>query len=110
MRTGSSWNQLSEPAVKIWTSEKRMDRGFSTTLIHRGEGRAEPAGSPTTPIYETTTFVFDSADEVRRYNEGKAAHYLYSRYENPTVVAAEEKLAAAGDGGGAPRFRRGSGA
>jgi cystathionine beta-lyase/cystathionine gamma-synthase len=84
-----------------------MDRGFSTTLIHRGEGKVQPAGSLTTPIYETTTFVFDSADEVRRYNEGKAAHYLYSRYENPTVVAAEEKLAAADDADAALAFSSG---
>ena len=68
-------------------------QGFSTTLIHSGEGKA--AASPlTTPIYETTTFVFDSADAVRRYNQGGSGLYLYSRYENPTVVAAEEKLAA----------------
>ena len=68
-------------------------QGFSTTLIHRGERK--PAASPiTTPIYETTTFVFDNADAVRRYNEGGSGLYLYSRYENPTVVAVEEKLAA----------------
>jgi cystathionine beta-lyase/cystathionine gamma-synthase len=71
-----------------------MDKGFSTTLIHRGEGST--AATPlTTPIYETTTFVFDSAEEVQRYNEGRSSRYLYSRYENPTIVAAEEKLAAA---------------
>ena len=69
-----------------------MAKGFSTRLIHRGEGTAS---SLTTPIYETTTFVFNSADEVRQYNEGGSPHFLYSRYENPTVVAAEEKLAAA---------------
>ena len=69
-------------------------KGFSTTLIHRGEGAA--AATPlTTPIYETSTFVFDSADAVRRYNEGGSGLYLYSRYENPTVVAVEQKLAAA---------------
>ena len=67
--------------------------GFSTTLIHSGEARAA-APSLTTPIYETTTFVFESADAVRRYNEGGSGQYLYSRYENPTVVAVEEKLAA----------------
>jgi cystathionine beta-lyase/cystathionine gamma-synthase len=67
--------------------------GFSTTLIHSGEGAAG-APSLTSPIYETTTFVFDSADAVRRYNEGASGQYLYSRYENPTVVAAEEKLRA----------------
>jgi cystathionine beta-lyase/cystathionine gamma-synthase len=68
-------------------------RGPSTTAIHRGERK--PGAAPlTTPIYETTTFVFENADAVRRYNEGGSAHYLYSRYENPTVVAVEEKLAA----------------
>jgi cystathionine beta-lyase/cystathionine gamma-synthase len=70
-----------------------MDKGFSTTLIHGGE--RQPNGALTTPIYETTTFVFDSAEEVLRYNEGKSAQYLYSRYENPTIVAAEVKVAAA---------------
>src|SRR5215210_9473818 len=69
-------------------------QGFSTTLIHRGEGAA-PAAPLTTPIYETSTFVFENADAVRRYNEGGSGHYLYSRYENPTVVAVEQKLAAA---------------
>lgn len=52
------------------------------------------AASPlTTPIFETTTFVFDTAEEVRRYQEGKSARYLYSRYENPTVQACELKIA-----------------
>jgi cystathionine beta-lyase/cystathionine gamma-synthase len=68
--------------------------GFSTTLIHRGE-RTPAAPSLTTPIYETTTFVFDNADAVRRYNAGGSGLYLYSRYENPTVISVEEKLAAA---------------
>lgn len=47
-----------------------------------------------TPIYETTTFVFESAADVVAYNEGRSAKYLYSRYGNPTVVAVEQELAA----------------
>ena len=70
-----------------------MDKGFSTTLIHGGE--RQPGGALTTPIYETTTFVFDTAEAVERYNTGKSAQFLYSRYENPTIVATEAKLAAA---------------
>ena len=69
-------------------------KGFSTELIHAGEDdRAMPAPL-TTPIYETTTFVFESAQEVLDYNEGRSTKFLYSRYDNPTVVAAERKLAA----------------
>jgi cystathionine beta-lyase/cystathionine gamma-synthase len=48
----------------------------------------------TTPIYETTTFVFDSAEEVREYNEGRSSKYMYSRYANPTVTAVERQIAA----------------
>jgi cystathionine beta-lyase/cystathionine gamma-synthase len=67
-----------------------------TRLIHGGERPADSASrSLTTPIYETSTFVFKSAADVERYQQGTLPAYLYSRYENPTVVAAEEKLAAA---------------
>ena len=72
-----------------------MDKGFSTTLIHSGEGQFARVASLTTPIYETTTYVFDNADAVRTYNEGRSGQFLYSRYENPTVMSAEAKVAAA---------------
>lgn len=65
----------------------------ATEILHRDRdviGRAEPL---TTPIYETATFVFDSAEEVRQYNEGKSQKFLYSRYANPTVMAVERKMA-----------------
>jgi cystathionine beta-lyase/cystathionine gamma-synthase len=65
----------------------------STEVIHRGEGQAPAADPLTTPIYETTTFVFASAEEVRAFNEGRSDKFLYSRYGNPTVQAVEAKLA-----------------
>src|SRR4051794_14791716 len=64
----------------------------ATELI-RGEGVSHDAEPLTTPVYETTTFVFESAAEVRAYNEGKSAKFLYSRYANPTVLAVEQKIA-----------------
>src|SRR5688500_18635028 len=67
----------------------------ATKLIHAGEGTdAGATPSLTTPIYETSTFVFDSVADVIKYQEGTLNGYLYSRYENPTVVAVEQKLAA----------------
>jgi cystathionine beta-lyase/cystathionine gamma-synthase len=69
-------------------------KGLSTELIHRGEDVPVHADSVGVPIYETTTFLFANADEVRRYQEGKVEKYLYSRYANPTVVVTEQKLAA----------------
>jgi cystathionine beta-lyase/cystathionine gamma-synthase len=69
------------------------DRRLSTRLIHTG-GPAGDAVPLTTPIYETATFVFESAQELLAFNEGRSSKYLYSRYGNPTIVAVEHKLAA----------------
>jgi cystathionine beta-lyase/cystathionine gamma-synthase len=67
--------------------------GPATELIHAGEVERGDAVPLTTPIYETTTFVFESAQEVMDYNEGRSTKFLYSRYTNPTVVSVEQKLA-----------------
>jgi cystathionine beta-lyase/cystathionine gamma-synthase len=90
-------------------SEARM-KGPSTELIHAGETDRGIAVPLTTPIYETTTFVFDSAQEVVDYNEGRSSKYLYSRYTNPTVVAVEKKLAALDRAEAALTFSSGQGA
>jgi cystathionine beta-lyase/cystathionine gamma-synthase len=66
------------PATEIVSGPERVDRD------------AEPL---TTPIYETTTFVFQTAEEVKAYNAGKSSKFLYSRYGNPTIVAVEKSLA-----------------
>src|SRR6478672_1858854 len=85
-------------------------KGSATELIHAGETEDTPATPLTTPIYETTTFVFENAQEVVAYNEGRSAKHLYSRYSNPTVVAAEKKLAAVDRTDGALLFSSGQGA
>ena len=54
-------------------------KGPSTELIHAGVGDPGPVSPLTTPIYETTTFVFENAREVVAYNEGRSATYLYSQ-------------------------------
>ena len=66
---------------------------LATELIQHGDGVSHDAEPLTTPIYETTTFLFRNAEEVRAYNEGKSAKYLYSRYANPTVAPVEQKIA-----------------
>ena len=68
-------------------------KGPATELIHAGELQHGAAAPLTTPIYETTTFVFENAAEVLAYNEGRSDKFLYSRYTNPTVVSVEAKLA-----------------
>jgi cystathionine beta-lyase/cystathionine gamma-synthase len=66
----------------------------TTQLIHVADGVNAAAAPLTTPIYETATYLFENAQEVRDYNEGKSEKFLYSRYANPTVVAVEKKIAA----------------
>jgi cystathionine beta-lyase/cystathionine gamma-synthase len=85
-------------------------KGPATELIHAGEVDRIAAVPLTTPIYETTTFVFDNAEEVRAYNEGRSSKYLYSRYTNPTVVSVEQKLAALDHAEAALTFSSGMGA
>src|SRR5437763_3201334 len=91
-------------------SEKTLTRGPATELIHAGEVDRAAVAPLTTPIYETTTFVFDSAAEVVAYNEGRSTKHLYSRYTNPTVIAAEQKLAALDGAERALLFSSGQGA
>jgi len=66
----------------------------STQIVQGSQGLNRDADPLTTPIYETTTFVFESAAEVRAYNEGRSPKFLYSRYGNPTIVAVEQTIAA----------------
>ena len=67
---------------------------IATELVGRDSGLLRHADPLTTPIYETTTFVFDTAEEVREYNQGRSQKYLYTRYGNPTLTAVELRLAA----------------
>jgi len=85
-------------------------RGAATELIHAGEVQRGDAVPLTTPIYETTTFVFENAAEVVAYNEGRSSKFLYSRYTNPTVVSVETKLAVLDRAEAALLFSSGMGA
>jgi cystathionine beta-lyase/cystathionine gamma-synthase len=82
----------------------------ATDLIHAGAPDLADAAPLTPPIYGTSTFVFDSADDVVAYNEGRSAKYLYSRYGNPTVTSVERQLAALDRAEAALVFSSGMGA
>ena len=67
--------------------------GFATRQIHVGK-HENAAGALTTPIYQTSTIEFDSVEQGGRRFAGQEAGYIYTRLSNPTVNAAEEKVAA----------------
>jgi cystathionine beta-lyase/cystathionine gamma-synthase len=85
-------------------------KGLATRLIHTAEGQPPGAEPLTTPVYETTTFVFDSTADLQAYIEGGTARYFYTRYDNPSLHALEAKLAAAEDAEAAMVFASGMGA
>src|SRR5215212_12147179 len=67
--------------------------GFSSVAIHSGHEQ-DANGSHLTPIYASSTYVFDDADQgMRRFN-GEEKGYIYSRWGNPTITEAEEKISA----------------
>ncbi len=68
--------------------------GFGTKAIHAGNVKDTQYGALTTPIYQTSTFVFDSCEQGGRRFAGQEAGYIYTRLGNPTVSVLESKIAA----------------
>jgi methionine-gamma-lyase len=66
--------------------------GFATRAIHGGS-TSNTFGALTNPIYQTSTFVFDSAVQGGNRFALQEEGYIYSRLGNPTNTAAEEKIA-----------------
>ena len=68
-------------------------QALATRAIHSSTGK-DAQGSPYVPIYNTTTFAFDSTADLLEVVEGKKSGSLYTRYGyNPSIVALEETLA-----------------
>ena len=65
----------------------------ATISVHAGTPEG-PNAPITTPVVQSTTFRFESAEAVQRYARGEGGLYMYSRDENPTVRAAEDAVAA----------------
>ena len=68
--------------------------GYSTRAVHAGEVRYNEYGSVTTPIVQTSTFIFKNVEEIRKLVTGDVERFEYGRYGHPTQLAAERKLAA----------------
>ncbi len=86
-----------------------MTRRFSTRAIHDGEGPDTRTGTHNTPIYQTATFSFESAEEFAAAIElaidpdrmNPLDNFFYSRTSNPTNAALEQKLASLESAGAA---------
>jgi O-acetylhomoserine (thiol)-lyase len=68
--------------------------GFETLALHAGQIPDATTGARAAPIYQTTSFVFDSADHAASLFNLQTFGNVYSRISNPTVAVLEERVAA----------------
>ncbi len=71
---------------------------FNTKSIHAGKVHDKQTGSHATPIYQTSTFIFENAEQGARRFAGEEEGYIYTRLGNPNMSEVEKKMAAL-DGG-----------
>jgi len=72
--------------------------GFETLALHAGQIPDAATGARALPIYQTTSFVFDSADHAASLFNLQTFGNVYTRLSNPTTAAFEERCAALEDG------------
>ena len=75
-------------------SDETEDYGFETLAIHAGSMPDPTTGARATPIYQTTSFVFDDVDHAASLFNLQQFGNIYSRLTNPTVAVLEERVAA----------------
>jgi O-acetylhomoserine (thiol)-lyase len=68
--------------------------GFSTLSIHAGAQPDPTTGARTTPIYQTTSYVFNDADHAASLFGLQSFGNIYTRITNPTTAVLEERVAA----------------
>lgn len=68
--------------------------GFATLAIHAGAQPDPATGARATPIYQTTSFVFDDVDQAAALFGLQAFGNIYTRITNPTTAVLEERIAA----------------
>ena len=68
-------------------------KGFGSAAIHAGHEQ-DPRYAHQTPIYASSTYVYDTAEQGMKRFSGQEEGYIYSRWGNPTFTEAEQKIAA----------------
>ncbi len=102
-----SWSGVNSGIIRNRAPEQPMDRrakprplppanieyGFETRAIHAGASPDPTTGARSTPIYQTTAYVFDDVDHAASLFNLHNFGYIYSRLTNPTVSVLEERIA-----------------
>ncbi len=87
-----------EPRDELSRDEEPREFGFATRAIHAGARPDETTGARATPIFQTTSYVFDDVDHAASLFNLQTFGYISSRMTNPTVAVLEERIASLEDG------------
>lgn len=68
-------------------------KGYNTQIVHAGNVLDPNTGALSTPIYQTSTFVFQNAEQGASRFAGEEPGYIYTRLGNPTQTQVEDKIA-----------------
>jgi O-acetylhomoserine (thiol)-lyase len=102
-----SWSGVNSGLINNRAPQAPMDRaakrrpmpgpnltyGFETRAVHAGAAPDPTTGARTTPIFQTTSYVFDDVDHAAALFNLHTFGYIYSRLTNPTVAVMEERVA-----------------
>src|SRR5580692_223848 len=102
-----SWGGVNSGIIRNRAAEPPTDRrskpqqsptanvsyGFETRAIHAGASPDPTTGARSTPIFQTTAYVFDDVDHAASLFNLHNFGYIYSRLTNPTVSVLEERVA-----------------
>jgi len=102
-----SWSGVNSGIIRNRAPQPPMDRarkprplpaardayGFETRAVHAGAAPDPATGARSTPIYQTTAYVFDDVDHAASLFNLHNFGYIYSRLTNPTVAVLEERVA-----------------
>ncbi len=73
--------------------ENRKNKDKSTIAVH-GLGRPKISVKPVNPpIIQSTNFYYDSTEQMKRFHTGDKSVFVYSRYDNPTILEVEGHIA-----------------
>lgn len=87
--------------------DKNKQTRFETKIIHEGYEANDFLGSLTPPLFQTSTFTFENAEQGEKRFAGEQEGYIYSRLGNPTVSILEKRIAILENGEAALAFGSG---
>ncbi|MBF8435482.1 aminotransferase class V-fold PLP-dependent enzyme [Halanaerobiaceae bacterium Z-7014] len=67
--------------------------GFGSKAVHLGQDFDLKTGAHNSPIYQTSTYVFDNVDDAIRFNKDQESGYTYTRFRSPSEAELSKKVA-----------------